>query len=95
MIVFPVNTPLTGGYPNVKLPVRDGDGFHIQRSGVTDVPGLYFVGLPWMPSEKSGFLIGVGDAADISRPTSPRPMPIVAARRSRHEVPPAFLTTAI
>jgi len=47
----------------VKLPVRDGDGFPLQRSGVTDVPGLYFAGMPWMPSEKSGFLIGVGDAA--------------------------------
>ncbi|MDF3015795.1 MAG: dependent oxidoreductase [Thermomicrobiales bacterium] len=53
----------TFDYSLVKLPVRDGDGFPLQRSGVTDVPGLYFVGMPWMPSEKSGFLIGVGDAA--------------------------------
>jgi putative flavoprotein involved in K+ transport len=43
----------------VKLPVFDVDGFPIQKSGVTDYPGLYFVGLPWMPSEKSGFLVGV------------------------------------
>jgi putative flavoprotein involved in K+ transport len=47
----------------VNLPVRDGDGFPIQDRGVTGFPGLYFVGLPWMPSERSGFLIGVGESA--------------------------------
>jgi putative flavoprotein involved in K+ transport len=47
----------------VKLPVRDGDGFPIQTSGVTNFPGLYFVGMPWMPTERSGFLLGVGDSA--------------------------------
>ena len=53
----------TFNYSLVKLPVFDEDGFPIQKSGVTDCPGLYFVGMPWMPSEKSGFLIGVGESA--------------------------------
>jgi putative flavoprotein involved in K+ transport len=53
----------TFDYSLVKLPVCDSDGFPVQESGVTRYPGLYFVGMPWMPSEKSGFLIGVGDAA--------------------------------
>lgn len=56
-------TGYTFDYSLVKLPVFDKDGFPIQSHGVTNTPGLYFVGLPWMPSEKSGFLIGVGDSA--------------------------------
>jgi putative flavoprotein involved in K+ transport len=51
-------------YGLVKLPVRDGDGFPIQTRGVTSYPGLAFVGQPWMPAERSGFLLGVGDAAE-------------------------------
>ena len=54
----------TFDYSLMKLPVRDDDGFPIQSSGVTNVPGLYFVGLPWMPSERSGFLLGVGESAE-------------------------------
>lgn len=53
----------TFDYSLVKLPVRDEDGFPIQTSGVTRYEGLYFVGIPWMPSEKSGFLLGVADSA--------------------------------
>jgi putative flavoprotein involved in K+ transport len=53
----------TFDYSLVKLPVFDQDGFPIQSSGITYYPGLYFVGIPWMPSEKSGFLIGVGESA--------------------------------
>jgi putative flavoprotein involved in K+ transport len=50
-------------YGIVRLPVLDGDGFPIQSRGVTAYPGLCFVGLPWMPAERSGFLLGVGAAA--------------------------------
>jgi putative flavoprotein involved in K+ transport len=53
----------TFDYSLVKLPVRDEDGFPIQTSGATNYAGLYFVGLPWMPSERSGFLLGVAEAA--------------------------------
>jgi putative flavoprotein involved in K+ transport len=47
----------------VKLPIGDDDGFPIQTRGVTDYPGLYFVGMPWMPSLKSGTLAGVAESA--------------------------------
>lgn len=50
-------------YSLVQLPVCDDEGLPIQTRGVTNHRGLYFVGLPWMPSERSGFLIGVGDSA--------------------------------
>ncbi len=47
----------------VKLPVLDRDGFPIQTGGVTAYPGLYFVGMPWLPTAKSGLLYGVRDTA--------------------------------
>jgi putative flavoprotein involved in K+ transport len=47
----------------VRLPVLDGDGYPVQNRGVTDCPGLYFVGLPWLHTVKSGLLFGVGDDA--------------------------------
>ena len=48
----------------VKLPVTDEYGYPIQESGRTKHPGLYFIGLPWLTTAKSGLLFGVGgDAA--------------------------------
>ena len=47
----------------VKLPVIDDDGFPIQQRGVTAYPGLYFIGMPWITTQKSGLLMGVGDDA--------------------------------
>jgi putative flavoprotein involved in K+ transport len=43
--------------------VLDSDGFPIQKRGVADQPGLYFAGLPWLPEQKTGLLIGVGEQA--------------------------------
>jgi putative flavoprotein involved in K+ transport len=53
----------TFDYSMVRLPVFDQDGFPIQSRGVTNETGLYFVGMPWMPTERSGTLFGIGDAA--------------------------------
>jgi putative flavoprotein involved in K+ transport len=53
----------TFDYSLVKLPVTGGDGFPIQQRGVTNYPGLYFIGMPWLSKFKSGFLIGVGESA--------------------------------
>lgn len=50
-------------YGLVKLPVTDGDGFPVQQRGVTQYPGLYFVGMPWLHTQKSGLLVGVGENA--------------------------------
>lgn len=57
-------TGYTFDFSLVKLPVCDAEGFPIQTSGVTDHAGLYFVGMPWMPSLKSGTLAGVGESAE-------------------------------
>jgi putative flavoprotein involved in K+ transport len=54
-------------YGLVHLPIVDTTGFPIQERGVTPYPGLYFVGMPWMPSLKSGILPGVGEfASDVT-----------------------------
>jgi len=51
----------------VELPAFDEDGFPVQTRGVTDYPGLYFVGLPFLHNAKSGLLSGVGeDAAHVA-----------------------------
>jgi len=47
----------------VKLPVFDEDGYPQQKRGVTEYPGLYFVGLLFLHTVKSGLLFGVGDDA--------------------------------
>ena len=47
----------------VKLPITDNDGYPLQQRGVTNYPGLYFVGMPWLHKYKSGLLVGVGDDA--------------------------------
>lgn len=56
-------TGYTFDYSLVKLPISDETGFPIQTRGVSNYPGLYFVGMPWMPTLKSGTLAGVGEFA--------------------------------
>lgn len=48
----------------VRASVFDGDGYPIQSRGVSGLPGLYFLGLPWLHKQKSGFLYGVGEDAE-------------------------------
>jgi putative flavoprotein involved in K+ transport len=49
----------------VRLPIFDEDGYPIQKRGITDYPGLYFVGLPWLHTSKSSLVFGVGDDAAV------------------------------
>lgn len=48
----------------VEAPILDDDGYPVQRRGVTDVPGLYFVGLHWLHTLASGLLYGVAADAE-------------------------------
>jgi putative flavoprotein involved in K+ transport len=48
-------------YDLVKLPVTDEDNFPIQQRGVTQYPGLYFVGMNWLSKRKSAVLLGVNE----------------------------------
>jgi putative flavoprotein involved in K+ transport len=47
----------------LKMPVLDERGRPRQRRGVTDCANLYFLGLHWMHTFKSGLIFGVGEDA--------------------------------
>ncbi|MDG4834227.1 NAD(P)/FAD-dependent oxidoreductase [Solwaraspora sp. WMMD1047] len=60
-------TGYRSGYPWLRLPVLDEDGQPVHDRGVTQVPGLYFLGLPWLSQRGSALLDGVGtDAARLA-----------------------------
>jgi len=53
-------------YSYIKLPVFDNNGKLIHKDGIPVVPGLYFLGYPWLRSRKSPILFGIiEDAAFI------------------------------
>lgn len=47
----------------IDLPVVDASGKPRHQAGVTEVPGLYFLGMEWLTTIASHFLVGVGDDA--------------------------------
>ena len=49
----------------IDVPVLDARGEPRHRHGITEVPGLYFLGLQWLSKMKSSFLSGVGDDAAV------------------------------
>ncbi len=48
----------------IRLPIFDEWGYPVQDRGVTQYPGLYFLGLPWLHKRKSGLFLGVGEDAE-------------------------------
>jgi putative flavoprotein involved in K+ transport len=50
-------------YDWLHAPCLDDRGGPLQQRGVTDVPGLYFLGLHWMHTFKSGTFLGIADDA--------------------------------
>jgi putative flavoprotein involved in K+ transport len=51
-------------YDWVRVPVFEDGGRPVQNRGVTQVPGMYFLGLHWMHTFKSGLFSGVGSDAE-------------------------------
>ncbi|MGW3283149.1 MSMEG_0569 family flavin-dependent oxidoreductase [Streptomyces sp. NPDC001002] len=49
----------------IEIPAFDGRGYPMHWRGVTSVPGLYFVGLPWQHSWGSGRFEAVGRDAEF------------------------------
>jgi putative flavoprotein involved in K+ transport len=47
----------------IDLPVLNSRGEPVHRHGITEIPGLYFLGLPWLSKMSSSFMSGVGDDA--------------------------------
>ncbi|MCW3843482.1 NAD(P)/FAD-dependent oxidoreductase [Micromonospora yasonensis] len=52
-------------YPWLEVPVTDPSGAPVHRAGVTDWPGLYFLGLPWQRTRGSAVLGWVGRDAEV------------------------------
>jgi putative flavoprotein involved in K+ transport len=48
----------------VDIPIFDARGTPRHQGGISEVPGLYFIGLTWLSQFSSSFLFGVGDDAD-------------------------------
>jgi putative flavoprotein involved in K+ transport len=48
----------------IDLPLRDAHGWPVQQRGVTEFPGLYFLGLHWLHKRKSSLFLGVGEDAE-------------------------------
>lgn len=48
----------------VDLPILDEFDYPIQHRGVTEYPGLYFLGLHYLHTLKSGLFLGVGEDAE-------------------------------
>jgi putative flavoprotein involved in K+ transport len=49
----------------IRLPVFDADGSPRHRRGVTEIPGLYFLGLSWQHTRGSALLGWVGEDAEF------------------------------
>jgi len=49
----------------IDIPVKDISGEPLHRGGITETPGLYFLGLPWQSKLYSAFLSGVDDDAVV------------------------------
>jgi putative flavoprotein involved in K+ transport len=50
----------------VKLPIFDDGGQPLHRRGVTQFPGIYFLGLRWLYKRKSAFLRRASGAEDAA-----------------------------
>lgn len=58
-------TGFNGDFSYIKLPVADGAGKLRHNEGVSDVEGLYFLGIPWMRKRKSGIILGIREDAEF------------------------------
>jgi putative flavoprotein involved in K+ transport len=55
------------GFTWIDVPVFNQSGAPIHHRGITDVPGLYFLGLQWLSRRESALMTGVGyDAAYLA-----------------------------
>ena len=60
-------TGYTFDFSWIELPVLTAQGYPRHERGVAPLPGLYFLGLPWLSKMNSSFLSGVGaDAAQLA-----------------------------
>jgi putative flavoprotein involved in K+ transport len=67
-------TGFTAEFDWIHAPVTDEKGRPMHRRGVSPVPGIYFLGFPWLHSRKSGIIHGIDeDARYIADTIAARP----------------------
>ena len=54
------STGFRGDWSWIDLPIFDGGGYPTHTRGVTSMPGVYVLGLPWLYTWGSGRFVGVG-----------------------------------
>ena len=52
-------------YRYIKLPVFDNKGKLKHKDGIPILPGIYFLGYPWLRSRKSPILFGIRDDVEF------------------------------
>jgi putative flavoprotein involved in K+ transport len=58
-------TGFTGDFSYLKLPVFSENGRLKYSDGVSDIEGLYFLGLPWLRKRKSGIISGIREDSEF------------------------------
>jgi putative flavoprotein involved in K+ transport len=56
-------TGFTGDLSWIRLPAFDPDGAPIHQRGISPIPGLYYIGFPWLSKRKSGIIYGIEEDA--------------------------------
>jgi putative flavoprotein involved in K+ transport len=56
-------TGFDGDFSWLRVPATDADGRPVHVRGVSPVPGIYFLGFPWLHTRKSGIILGVDEDA--------------------------------
>ena len=60
-------TGFTADFSWIDLPVTEANGRPVHHNGEAPVPGIYFIGFPWLSKRKSGVVLGIDeDAQHIS-----------------------------
>jgi len=57
------STGFTGDFSWIHFPITDREGMPIHQRGISPVPGLYFIGFPWLSKRKSGTVYGIREDA--------------------------------
>lgn len=58
-------TGFTGDFSYLKLPFLTNDGTIKHNNGISDIEGLYFIGLPWLRKRKSGIILGIREDSEF------------------------------
>jgi putative flavoprotein involved in K+ transport len=81
-------TGYTCDFSWVNLPVFDSDGLPMHQRGATPITGLYFIGMPFLHSGKSGLLYGAAEDASFiaDRIAGQQPQQVTHLRQRYHSV---------